>query len=77
MEGNQVRVSVSDTGKGISEADQKRIFERFVKVDEFIPGTGLGLSVAKSHVENLGGQIGVISALGTGTTFWFTLPLEA
>ena len=77
VEGNQVRVSVSDTGKGISEADQKRIFERFVKVDEFIPGTGLGLSVAKSHVENLGGQIGVISALGTGTTFWFTLPLEA
>lgn len=76
IEGNLVRVTVSDTGKGISEGDQQRIFERFVKVDEFIPGTGLGLSVAKSHVENLGGQIGVISALGTGTTFWFTLPLS-
>ena len=76
VEGNQVRVSVSDTGKGISEDDQERVFERFVKVDEYIPGTGLGLSVAKSHVENLGGQIGVLSALGTGSTFWFTLPLS-
>jgi len=76
VEGNQVRISVTDSGKGIAEADQQRIFERFVKVDEYIPGTGLGLSVAKSHVENLGGQIGVISALGTGSTFWFTLPLE-
>ncbi len=76
VEGNQVRINVTDSGKGIAEADQQRIFERFVKVDEYIPGTGLGLSVAKSHVENLGGQIGVISALGTGSTFWFTLPLE-
>ena len=76
VDGNQVRVSVSDSGKGISEEDQQRIFDRFVKVDEYIPGTGLGLSVAKSHVENLGGTIGVMSALGTGSTFWFTLPLE-
>ena len=77
VEGNQVRISVTDSGKGIADDDQQRIFERFVKVDEYIPGTGLGLSVAKSHVENLGGQIGVLSALGTGSTFWFTLPLEA
>jgi len=76
VEGDKVRVMVSDTGKGIAEADQQRIFERFVKVDEYIPGTGLGLSVAKSHVETLGGTIGVISALGTGSTFWFTLPAE-
>ena len=77
VEGNQVRVEITDTGKGIAEADQQRIFERFVKVDEYIPGTGLGLSVAKSHVENLGGTIGVISALGTGSTFWFTLSLDS
>ena len=77
VEGNQVRVNVTDTGKGIADADQQRIFERFVKVDEYIPGTGLGLSVAKSHVENLGGTIGVMSALGTGSTFWFTLPIES
>ena len=76
VEAEQVRVMVSDTGKGIAEEDQERIFERFVKVDEYIPGTGLGLSVVKSHVENLGGQVGVQSALGAGSVFWFTLPLE-
>jgi signal transduction histidine kinase len=73
---NQVRVNVTDTGKGIDEADQTRIFERFVKVDEFIPGTGLGLSVVESHVKNLGGTVGVESSLGKGSTFWFILPLE-
>lgn len=73
---NQVRVNVTDTGKGIEEADQTRIFERFVKVDEFIPGTGLGLSVVESHVKNLGGTLGVESSLGKGSTFWFILPLE-
>ena len=76
VEGNQVRISVSDTGKGVADEDQERIFERFVKVDEYIPGAGLGLSVVKSHVENMGGTVGVFSALGTGSTFWFTLPLE-
>jgi len=74
--GNQVRVNVADTGKGIDEADQARIFDRFVKVDDFIPGTGLGLSVVESHVKNLGGTVGVESALGSGSTFWFILPLE-
>lgn len=76
VEDNQVRILVSDTGKGIAEKDQQRIFERFVKVDEFIPGTGLGLSVVKSQVENLGGHVGVDSALGAGSVFWFTIPLE-
>ncbi len=73
---NDVRVSISDTGKGIAEHDQNRIFERFVKVDEYVPGAGLGLSVVKSHVENLGGTFGVESALGVGSTFWFTLPID-
>jgi signal transduction histidine kinase len=75
--GNQVRVNVLDTGKGIAEADQSRIFERFVKVDEFIPGTGVGLSVVESQVKNLGGTVGVESSLGMGSNFWFTLPLES
>ena len=74
--GNQVRVNVTDTGKGITEADQARIFERFVKVDDFIPGTGLGLSVVQSQIRNLGGTVGVESSLGVGSTFWFILPLE-
>jgi signal transduction histidine kinase len=70
-----VRIWVKDTGKGIAEADKERIFERFVKVDEYIPGTGLGLSVAKSHATSLGGSIGVESRPGEGSTFWVDLPL--
>ena len=76
VQGNQVRVNVTDTGKGVSKEDQSRIFERFVKVDEYIPGTGLGLSVVESHIKNLGGSVGVESSLGVGSNFWFTLPLE-
>ena len=75
IEGDQVRLWVQDTGKGIAKEDQERIFERFVKVDEFIPGTGLGLSVVKSHVTNLGGSVGVESAIGQGSMFWVLLPI--
>ena len=75
IDGEHVRIWVKDTGKGIAEADKERIFERFVKVDEFIPGTGLGLSVAKSHAASLGGTIGVDSRPGEGSTFWVVLPL--
>jgi signal transduction histidine kinase len=76
VEGDQVRVNVIDTGKGVAEADQQRIFERFVKVDEYIPGAGLGLSVAKSHAESLGGAIGVDSILGEGSRFWVEIPMR-
>lgn len=75
FEGDNVRIWVKDTGIGISESDQKRIFDRFVKLNEFVPGTGLGLAVAKSHVESLGGKIGVESRIGKGATFWIVLPL--
>ena len=75
QEGDHVRIWVKDTGKGIPEADQAKIFERFVKLDEYIPGTGLGLSVAKSHATSLGGTIGVESHPGKGSTFWVDLPL--
>lgn len=74
-QGDKFLLWVLDTGKGVSEADQQRIFERFVKVDEYVPGTGLGLSVAKSHAESLGGSIGVDSVLGQGSRFWVELPL--
>jgi len=73
--GDHVRIFVKDTGKGIQSADQQRIFERFVKLDEYIPGTGLGLTVVKSHVESLGGTCGVDSTPGVGSTFWFKLPM--
>ena len=75
-QGDKLMLWVLDTGKGISEADQQRIFERFFKVDEYVPGTGLGLSVAKSHAESLGGAIGVDSILGEGSRFWVEIPMR-
>lgn len=75
VEGNHVRLWVSDTGKGIAKDDQERIFERFVKIDEYVPGTGLGLPVVKSHVQQLGGTVGVESEPGKGSRFWALLPL--
>ena len=74
-QGDHVKIWVEDTGKGIAPEDQKRIFVRFVKVDDYIPGAGLGLSVAKSHAEGLGGNIGVDSTIDHGSTFWVDLPL--
>jgi signal transduction histidine kinase len=71
-------ISVSDTGPGLSEADQKKIFEEFHQADESSTrergGTGLGLSISKKIVEMHGGRIWVESTLGKGSTFWFTLP---
>ena len=71
-----LRIWVKDTGIGVSEADQKKIFDRFVKLNDYVPGTGLGLAVAKSHIESLGGKIGVNSHVGEGSTFWVTLPMS-
>jgi signal transduction histidine kinase len=74
-------VSVSDTGPGLSEADQKTIFEEFQQVDGSSTrekgGTGLGLSIAKRIVEMHGGRIWVESTHGKGSTFRFTLPARA
>ena len=70
-----VRVSVMDTGIGIPEDKLESVFERFVKLDDFYQGVGLGLPICKMIVEQLGGEIGVRSELGKGSTFWFTLPL--
>jgi signal transduction histidine kinase len=73
-------LSVSDTGPGLSEADQKRIFEEFQQADGSSTrekgGTGLGLSIAKRIVEMHGGRIWVESALGKGSTFRFTVPVR-
>nr|QGF22317.1 sensory transduction histidine kinase [uncultured bacterium] len=73
-------VYVSDTGPGLSEADQQKIFEEFHQVDASSTrkkgGTGLGLSIAKKIVEMHGGRIGVESTLGKGSTFSFTLPVR-
>lgn len=64
---------VSDTGCGIPADKLKEVFGRFVKLNSFQQGTGLGLSICESIVTRLGGQIGVISEVGQGSTFWFTL----
>ncbi len=73
-ENNKIRIYVHDTGRGIAKYNQKAVFERFVKLDDFVQGTGLGLSICKSIVEQLGGEIGVISNEGQGSCFWFTIP---
>ena len=75
VEGDFVRVSVTDTGIGIDKEKQASVFEWFVKLDDFRQGTGLGLSICKMIIEKLGGEIGLRSELGKGSTFWFTLPL--
>jgi signal transduction histidine kinase len=73
-------VSVSDTGPGLSETDQKKIFEEFRQADASSTrvkgGTGLGLSISKKIVEMHGGRIWVDSSLGKGSTFSFTLPIR-
>lgn len=73
-----VRVEVEDTGPGIHPADLKHIFDKFYRVPEteaYTQGTGLGLAISRRIVEGHGGSIGVESTPGSGTTFWFSLPL--
>ena len=68
-----VRVEVRDTGRGLSPEDAARMFDRFVKAADS-GGSGLGLAIAKGIVVAHGGEIGATSAIGAGTTVWFTLP---
>jgi len=74
----KVRVSVSDTGEGISAEDLPRVFERFYRGEKSRSraggGAGLGLAIAKGIVEAHGGTIEVSSRVGEGSTFAFTLP---
>ncbi len=75
VEGDFVRVLVTNIGIGIAKDKQDAVFDRFVKLDDFRQGTGLGLSICRMIVEKLGGEIGLRSELGKGSTFWFILPL--
>ena len=70
-----INIWVKDTGKGISKEHIERVFERFFKVDEFIPGAGLGLSISRTMAESVGGSVTCVSTLGEGSTFTCQLPL--
>lgn len=73
---SSIRIWVRDTGKGIpADKCNEHLFERFVKVDDFVAGTGLGLSICRSLADVLGGQVGVESVYGQGSTFWVEIPL--
>ena len=65
-----------DTGSGIPKDKHTAIFERFVKLNDYVQGTGLGLPICKAIVEKCGGEIGLESDVDQGSTFWFWIPAE-
>jgi signal transduction histidine kinase/CheY-like chemotaxis protein/HPt (histidine-containing phosphotransfer) domain-containing protein len=78
--GDRLRYEISDTGPGIRLEDQKKIFAQFVQLPDQANvqrGAGLGLAICRHLVELMGGEIGVVSREGGGSTFHFSLPLEA
>lgn len=75
-ENNGLYIYCEDTGAGIPADKCDKIFGRFVKLNDYIQGAGLGLSICKAIAEKCGGNIGVESEVGKGSTFWIWIPLE-
>lgn len=80
MGGKALMIEVEDTGIGIAPEHQEKLFDRFSQAEDFetrrFGGAGLGLSICKQLVDLLGGQIGVVSTEGKGSSFWVRLPVE-
>ncbi|WP_300700356.1 response regulator [Bacteroides sp.] len=76
VEKDGIRIYVEDTGVGIPKMLHDRVFGRFQKFNEFAQGTGLGLAISKAIVEAAGGEIGLSSEAGVGSTFWAWIPCE-
>ena len=77
-DGPTLCISVSDQGAGLSAAHQQRLFQLFERLDAVngtVPGTGIGLALSKRLVQAMHGEMGVISSVGQGCTFWLRLPL--
>ena len=75
-ENKRISIWVQDTGKGIAAEHLERVFERFFKVDEYVPGAGLGLSICRTMAYSMGGEVKVESVLGEGSKFRVELPVK-
>jgi PAS domain S-box-containing protein len=76
MEDKMLRIWVKDTGIGIDKKNKRNVFRRFVKLDEFSTGTGIGLYIAQKIAKSLKGKIDIDSKIGKGTLIWADIPLE-